>query len=47
VSGSAAADLAYGIRGVDDPLKSNILSHIDTVPRFFSTYPNAVGQTGQ
>jgi len=30
-SGSAAADLVYVIRGVDDPLKSNILSHIDTL----------------
>jgi len=31
VPGTAAADLVYVIHGVDDPLKSNILSHIDTV----------------
>ena len=30
-SGSAAADLVYVIRGVEDPLKSNILSHVDVV----------------
>lgn len=30
-SGSAAADLVYVIRGVEDPLKSNILSHVDIV----------------
>jgi translocation and assembly module TamA len=29
--GAATAELAYDIRGVDDPIKSNILQHIDTL----------------
>jgi len=31
VPGVVAADLIYVIRGIDDPLKSNILSHVDTL----------------